>query len=403
VELSTLSDQEKLKSTMRKNKELLILSLSLIVVMLGFGMVIPIFPFYIEELGAGGFELGLLAATSAVLEFIFGPVWGGVSDRIGRKPVLLIGMFGYALSALLFAVSTRIWMLFFSRGISGILSSAVITTALAYVSDATGGEERAGGMGKLSAAMAFGMIFGPAFGGLLGGRSIALPFFIACGMSVVAFFIILIFLPESLQVKSAQKHSGFKLGGRWAKLLALVRGPLGFLFILVMLYSFALSNFEAVFGLYSVKKFNFDTSQVGAVLTVVAVVSALGKALLSGPTAKKFGEEFVIKGSLIAGSVGYLSLLVAVNFTTILLATGFFILSKTLLRPASLSLISRRSQDARGTLMGAANSFMSLGRIIGPVWAGFIFDINVNLPYLSGSIFMFISFILCWKYLGKQT
>ena len=124
------------------NRNMLILSLSLVIVMLGFGMVIPIFPFFIENLGAGGFELGLLAAISAITEFLFGPVWGSVSDRMGRKPVLLIGMAGYALSTFLFGIATQIWMLFAARAVSGILSSAVITTALACVSDATVEKDR---------------------------------------------------------------------------------------------------------------------------------------------------------------------------------------------------------------------------------------------------------------------
>jgi len=387
---------------MIKNKKIWILSFALIIVMMGFGMIIPIFPFYIEKLGAGGFELGTLAATAALLEFVFGPIWGNISDRIGRKPVLLIGMVGYALSTFLFGISTHVWMLFASRAVSGVLSSAVITTALAYVSDATIVKERAAGMGQLSAAMAFGMIFGPAFGGLLAGNSISLPFFISCGMSVISFAVILLFLPESHAPSIDKDRKKTVRQDRRVDIIKAVRGRLGFLFLLVMLYSFALSNFEAVFGLYAVDKFGFNPSQVGAVLTVIAVISAFGKAILCGPVTKQFGEEKVIKGSLAAGAVGYLVLLMAVDFYTILLATGFFILSKTLLRPASLSLISQRSEETQGALMGAANSFMSFGRILGPVWAGFVFDMNVHLPYISGSFFLAISFLLSLKFLTEK-
>jgi DHA1 family multidrug resistance protein-like MFS transporter len=126
------------------NRQILILSFTLIVVMLGFGMVIPIFPFYIEQLGAGGAELGLLVATSSLLEFIFAPVWGGISDRIGRKPVLMLGMIGYGLSSLLMGFATALWMLFASRALSGILSSATMATALAYVGDSTSEKDRGG-------------------------------------------------------------------------------------------------------------------------------------------------------------------------------------------------------------------------------------------------------------------
>lgn len=379
-----------MKNTNRK--KFAILSFALIVVMLGFGMVIPIFPFYIESMGAGGSELGLLVAISALLEFVFGPVWGGVSDRIGRKPVLAIGMTGYALSTFLFGISTELWMLFASRAISGILSSATITAAMATVSDTTSEEDRGDGMGKLGAAMALGMILGPGVGGLLANQSLALPFFIASGMALVSLLLILALLPESLAPGERKTIGQVKIINFKALRQALF-SSIGVLLLMVMLFSFALTNFEAVFGLYALEKFGYGPDQVGGILMVMAIVSTVGKATLMGPATKRWGEAAVIKGSLLAGSIGFLVLLAANTYLTILLATGFFILSKTLLRPASFALISKQSTAGQGTAMGLSNSFMSLGRIAGPIWAGFIFDVNVNYPYLSGSILMLAGFI----------
>jgi len=167
-------------------RNIAILTFALIVVMLGYGLVIPLFPFYIEKLGAGGSHLGLLISTSALLELLFGPIWGSVSDRVGRKPILLLGLLGYALSSLLFGLSTELWMLFASRALSGVLSSATTATALAYISDSTSERDRGGGMGMLGAAMGLGLILGPAAGGWMGGSSLALPFFIAAGSSLLA-------------------------------------------------------------------------------------------------------------------------------------------------------------------------------------------------------------------------
>jgi DHA1 family multidrug resistance protein-like MFS transporter len=378
-----------------------ILSFALVVVMLGFGMVIPIFPFYIEDLGAGGSELGLLVAVSALLEFIFGPFWGGVSDRIGRKPVLSIGMVGYALSTFLFGISTQLWMLFVARAISGILSSATVTAAMAYVSDTTSRDDRGGGMGKLGAAMAFGVILGPGVGGWLASGSLSLPFFIASGMAVVSLLLILIFLPESLPEDNrydSEKVKTIRPKDLWWALFS----EIGVLLLMVMLFSFALTNFEAVFGLYALEKFNYGPEQVGVILMVIAVVSTVGKATLTGPTTKRWGEAKVIKVSLLAGSVGFLVLLAANTYTTILLATGIFVLSKTLLRPASFALISKQAAVGHGAVMGLSNSFMSLGRIIGPIWAGFIFDVNINYPYLSGSLFMMLGFFISLFWVKQQ-
>ena len=170
--------------------------------------------------------------------------------------------------------------------------------------------------------------------------------------------------------------------------------PIGVLLLMVALFSFALTNFEAVFGLYALEKFGYGPERVGTILMVVAVVSTVGKAVLTGPATKRWGEATVIKASALAGSVGFLVLLAANTYVTILLATGFFILSKTLLRPAAFALISKRSAGNQGAAMGLSNSFMSLGRIAGPVWAGFVFDLNVNCPYLSGAALMFVGFLV---------
>ncbi len=381
-----------MKATERR--KILVLSFTLIVVMLGFGLIIPIFPFYIEQLGAGGRELGLLVATSALLEFIFAPLWGGVSDRIGRKPVLMIGIFGYGLSALLFGLATQLWMLFASRALSGLLSSAALAASMAYVGDTTSDADRSSGMGALGAAMALGLIVGPAMGGLLAGESLSTPFFIAAALSLLALLLILFLLPESLPAGERGQQEKRIHTVQFGALKSALVGPLGTLFFMVALFSFALSNFEAVFGLYALQKYDYGPERVGMILMVVALVSTVGKVALTGPTTRRWGEERVIKASLIAGSIGFATLILANTYPAILLATGFFILSKTLLRPASLALISKRSTMGQGATMGLGNSFSSLGRVAGPLWAGFLFDRHVDLPYLSGSIFMLIGFLI---------
>ena len=404
-------------------KAVLILSFALIVVMLGFGMVIPIFPFYIEELGASGRELGLLVATSALLEFVFAPIWGSVSDQTGRKPILMLGMLGYGLSSLLLGLSTQLWMLFASRALSGILSSATLATALAYIGDSTSEEDRGGGMGMLGAAMALGVILGPGLGGWLGRGSLSTPFFIAAGLSLVALLLILFLLPESIPTEARQRSDEkvkmVQIGALWRALVS----PVGILLGLLFLVSFGLTNFEAIFGLYAAERFDYGPERVGVILMVIGVVSTLGKATLIGPLTKRWGEAAIIKVSLAASSFGFVVLLLADTYVTILLATGLFILSKTLLRTSVISLTSKRVTPStlwlpiqprsgqgsghrmgQGAAMGLCNSFMSLGRIAGPIWAGFVFDINFNYPYLSGAAVMFIGFLvsLVWVSQGPR-
>ena len=382
-------------------KQIAILSFTLIVVMLGYGIVIPLFPFYIEKMGASGSHLGLLISTSAFLELLFGPIWGSVSDRVGRKPILLLGLLGYSLSSLLFGLSTKLWMLFASRALSGILSSATSSTALAYISDSTSERDRGGGMGALGAAMGLGLILGPAAGGWMGGSSLALPFFIAAGSSLLALLLAALWLPESLPVKVRQRAGKVRtidLGALWRALF----GPIGLLMFLLFLVSFGLANFESIFGLYAAQELDYGPEQVGTILAVVGLVSTLGKAVLIGPLTRRWGEAPIIKVSLAASAAGFVILLLAVTYPGVLLATGIFILSKTLLRTVIISLASKRATVGQGTTMGLSNSFMNLGRIVGPIWAGFIFDVNVNYPYLSGAAIMFVGFVVSLIWVSQR-
>jgi len=399
-------------------KNIAILSFALIVVMLGYGMVIPLFPFYIEEMGAGGGQLGLLISTSALLELLCGPLWGSVSDRVGRKPILLLGLLGYGLSALLFGLSTKLWMLFASRALSGLLSSATSATALAYISDSTSERDRGGGLGMLGAATGLGLILGPAAGGWLGSSSLSLPFFIAAGSSLLALALAALWLPESLPIEARQQAGRLRtidLGSLWRALL----GPIGLPMFLLFLVSFGLTNFEAIFGLYAAQELGYGPEQVGTILAVVGLVSTLGKAILIGPLTRRWGEPPIIKVSLAASAVGFVVLLLATTYPAVLLATGVFILSKTLLRTVIISLASKRatprsSDPAQGRLaqasavgqgatMGLSNSFMNLGRIVGPIWAGFIFDVDVNYPYLSGMAIMLVGFLISLIWIRPTT
>ncbi|MBC7250310.1 MAG: MFS transporter [Anaerolineae bacterium] len=393
---------EAVQMNANNRRQITILSFTLVVVMVGYGMVIPLFPFYIEKMGASGGHLGLLISTSALLELLFGPVWGGISDRTGRKPILLLGLVGYGLSSLLFGLSTQLWMLFASRALSGVLSSATATTALAYISDSTSERDRGGGMGMLGAAAGLGLILGPALGGWLGGNSLSLPFFLAAASSLMALVLAALWLPESLPAEARQREGRVRTVrvSEWWHALG---GPVGLLLFMLFLVSFALTNFESIFGLYAAQKLGYGPERVGTILAVVGLVSTLGKAILIGPLTRRWGEAPIIKVSLAASAAGFVILLLATTYPTVLLATGVFILSKTLLRTVIISLASKRATVGQGTTMGLSNSFMNLGRIAGPIWAGFIFDVNINYPYLSGAVIMFIGFLISLVWVSQES
>jgi DHA1 family multidrug resistance protein-like MFS transporter len=198
-------------------------------------------------------------------------------------------------------------------------------------------------------------------------------------------------LPESLREKSPKRQVvGPQLTVLWKALL----GPLGILFILSFLLTFGLTNFEGVFGLYASHKYGYGPQQVGTILTVIGVISAVIQGFLVGPLTRRYGEVTIIRLSFINTAIGFVLMVLAQTDLQVWLTVSYFVISHAMLTPSVSSLISKRATGGQGIAMGLNNSFMSLGRIAGPMWAGFAFDAGMNLPYLTGSVIMLVGFIV---------
>jgi DHA1 family multidrug resistance protein-like MFS transporter len=390
-------------NTQRRN--LYILTFVLFVVMLGYGIIIPIFPFYIESMGAGGTELGLLVASYAVMRLIFGPIWGGLSDRVGRKPILLVGILGYVITMVWFGLATQLWMLFAARILSGILSSATAPTTMAYIGDSTPEDERGGGMGLLGAAGGIGTIIGPAVGGYLATTSLSLPFFVAAGMALLALLLAVIFLPESHPAReqtATEQEAIVDLRAWWQALFS----PIGTLFILTFISTSGLMIFASAFGLYGLERFGYGPEQVGIIMMVMGAVSALTQGLLAGPATKRWGDARVIRSGMLASALSFGLMLLANTFVTVNLTTALLALTAAIVSPALLSLTSRRATVSQGIAMGLSNSFVSLGRIVGPILGGAALDVHLSLPYISGAAIMFVGFLVSLMWIssgGRET
>lgn len=385
------------KSSQTKN--MIVLFITLVIIMMGFGMVIPVIPFLVEEFGASGQELGMLMAIYALMQLIFSPMWGELSDRYGRRPIMLIGLLGNGLSMLFMGLANSLGMLFVARALAGLLASATLPTAYAYVGDSTAAEDRGRGMGILGAALGVGMVLGPGFSGLLAENSLSTPFFAGAGLSLIAIAVVYFSLPESLAPEARKQSTNINFRQQFSQMWQGLRGPLGFLLFLAFLASFGLTNFEGIFGIYMANRFAYGPREVGLILTMIGVISAAVQGVLTGPATKRFGEETVIKASLIGSSIGFLLMLWAFNLPTILITVGFYVFSNAMVRPGISSLISKQAEMGQGIAMGLNNSFMSLGRVLGPITAGFLFDIEMGLPYLSGAVINLIGFLLCLIFL----
>jgi DHA1 family multidrug resistance protein-like MFS transporter len=284
-------------------------------------------------------------------------------------------------------------MLFAARVLAGIFSAATLPTALAFISDSTTKENRGGGMGVISAAMGTGMVLGPGIGGWLGGESLSLPFFVAGGLSFAAAILILFILPESLSPEKRKGEFSWDINERFTGMWLGFKGPLGIFLLLSFLVSFGLSNMEGIFGLFALERFGFGPSQVGSVMMIVGTVIALVQMSLTGPATRRWGERTVIKATLLGLTVTFLLILTAYNLLTLIITTGLFAFTNAMLRPSIASLVSKETKMEQGIALGLNSSFMSLGRFLGPLMAGFLFDIKVYLPYLAGSLIMFLGFL----------
>lgn len=370
-------------------------------VMVGFGIVIPILPFFVQKLGGGALSLGIFMSSYSIMQFFFAPFWGRLSDRIGRRPVILIGLTGYGLTFLLFGMVNNLYLLIGIRALSGMVSSATIPTAMAYLTDITEGADRSKGMGMVGAAMGLGMIFGPAIGGWLGHYSFSLPFFVAGGLALLLLPFTLAFLPESL------KEPAEVLRRRTSLLsLEVLKDPLFALFAFNFILNFTMSMFETTFALLAAAKVGFGPRDMGITFAILGIFGVIVQGGLIGPLSKKFGDVKLVKTGALLCATGLILIILAANYGNIIflvMSTVVFMVGNSLLVPTSSSLVTKQSTQGQGASLGLFTSFASLGRIIGPVTGGLLFGINMELPYVTGSVFLVLIVLVAGRKLGVKT
>ncbi|MFE8699957.1 MFS transporter [Cytobacillus sp. FJAT-54145] len=382
---------------MKLNKVLPVLFAIMFLVMVGFGIIIPVLPFYAEELGASPTELGLLMAIYSLMQFIFAPMWGRLSDRIGRKPVIMIGILGLSISFFLLALSTQIWMLFAARIIGGILSAANMPTVMAYVADITTDEDRGKGMGIIGAATGLGFIFGPAIGGTFTNINLHTPFYISGTLSIITFFFVFFVLKESLH--SSVKKDSSKEKSSWG---SVVRGPLSMLYFLQFFISLSLSGLEATFAYFAAVKAGLDSVTLGYIFMIMGLASAFVQGSM-GKLTKRFGEATIIKVGILISAIGFGLILLIKDFTTAAIFLTIFGIGNGVIRPSVSSLLTKKSKTGHGATTGYLSSFDSLGRIAGPILGGVLYSIAIGLPYISGIVLSLVAYLLFRVYTSRSS
>lgn len=388
-------------------KRLFILFACLFVVNIGFGIILPVLPFYTERLvlaegispNSVGFHVGLLTGIYAFMQLLFAPLWGRWSDRFGRKPLLLLGIFGYALAQVLFGIASNLWLLYLARIIGGILAAAVLPAAAAYVADETNEENRNRGMAWLGTAMSLGVVIGPALGGFLAQRdwhfkgrfghfvvdSFSTPFFAAAALAFLTMLIALRWLPESLDIQKTESLKKLaKLN--WGEIAKRLRP----LLTLALIGQFGLALFEAIFALFASAKLNFGPFEVGAIFVVCGLVMAIFQTIMVGYVTRRISEIYQIAGGFILMGLS-LALLVFTQ-TTIMVFTlvGILAFGMALIAPNLTALISKQvDQSNTGAALGVQSVANNLGQTSGPVLGGILFTLSIDTPFLLGGAVLF--------------
>jgi DHA1 family tetracycline resistance protein-like MFS transporter len=372
---------------------LVIVFITVFIDLLGFGIIIPLLPFYALHFGASAFTVGALAMSFSLMQFLFAPIWGRLSDVIGRRPVILIGLIGSAVSYLTFGLAESLVLLFVSRCLAGI-AGANIPTAQAFIADSTTPENRAKGMGMIGAAFGLGFIFGPAIGGFLSQWGYQAPALFAAALSFLNFLAAVFLLPESLpKGRRTQPRRGGRLQA-FERALARPRLPTVLLVFFLIVSAFA--TFESMFALYSQARFGFDAMTIGYLFALVGVVLAVVQGLLVGRVVKRIGEHRLAPTAVAVLSVGLGLVSLAPNVVALAGICAVIAVGMGFQSPSMLSVISQLSDPAdQGSAFGVAQSLGSLARIVGPLWGGFVFDrFGHTAPFISAAVLMLIAFTL---------
>lgn len=379
----------------KQNITLAILLSNLFIAFLGIGLVIPVLPTIMNELHISGSVVGYMVAAFAITQLIASPIAGNLVDNIGRKVMIVAGLFIFGLSEFLFGFGRSVEILFVSRMLGGVSAAFIMPAVTAYIADITTLAQRPKALGYMSAAISTGFIIGPGIGGFLAEIGTRVPFYAAGVLGLFAAILSLLFLKEPTRATDNEEATPSMLGS-----VKRVFSPLYFIpFILIFVLSFGLAAFESLFSLFVDHKFAFTPSDIAIIITGSGIVGALAQLILFDWLTKKMGEINVIRYSLILSAVLTFAMTIVSHYFAILFVTFFIFVGFDLIRPAVTSYLSKIAGNEQGFVGGMNSMFTSLGNIFGPILGGVLFDINLNYPYYFATIVLVLGVILAlfWR------
>lgn len=377
------------------DKRLIVIMVLIMTIFIGFGIIIPVLPEVVTGTGAESFHLGMLLSVYSLVSFLMSPIWGAWSDRIGRRPIIMIGTLGFSVSFFIFGISAdHLVLMYVSRILGGLFSGAVTACAVAYVADITSEENRTKGMGLVGMSIGLGFIFGPAIGGLLSGFGYDVPFFAASLLALAMFVFAYFMLRESLSAESRQKRKDSKQS-RWTAFV----GSLKYLYVLSFFVSFSLAGLEATLLLFQRDQIGATPQQLGIMFAVSGIVGALIQGGVVRRLIKRGQESRVIGIGLVLSAAGFVLILFSSSLLTASIYLSVFAAGNALIRPCVTSLITQKTKVGQGVASGLSSSMDSLGRIAGPLLGAGIYDYSHSLPFLIGAVLSIAALFLLYRFI----
>lgn len=374
---------------------MLVLFLIVFIDLVGFGIIIPLLPFYAEHHQATPDVVGLVMATYSLTQFIAAPYWGRLSDRMGRRPVLMFTLLGTAVAYFWLGYADSLWELFAARALGGFMAGN-ISTAFAYAADITTPENRAKGMGIIGAAFGLGFIAGPAIGGVLAGSDplqadYHTPAMAACALSGLAFVLTIVLLKESLSEELRRRAAEKARLSRIAQFReAFARPGVGFSVALIFLSTFVFAGMETTFAMWSWRLFGWGPAQNGYLFAGVGLIGAIIQGGMVGRLAKRHGEARLVTIGGAGLAAGLASLPLSGSVPAVAVAMTVMAIGFSIMNPSLTSLVSLQAgAEDQGMVMGVSRSASTLARVAGPAWAGAMFAyLGPDWPYYGGALIM---------------
>nr|WP_275098592.1 MFS transporter [Paenibacillus alvei] len=378
---------------------------NLFIAYVGIGLVVPVMPSIAKEMHISGQTVGYLVSAFAFAQLFASPFTGVWVDTFGRKKMIVFGLMLFSFSEVLFGIGTQAWVLFASRILGGISDAFIMPAVIAYIADRTTIENRAKVLGYQAAAISSGFIIGPGLGGFIAELGIRAPFFFAAAFAFIAGLFSLFMLQESLSKEQMENSRAENVRVRFlAEMKKSAQSNYFIPLLIVFVLAFGLAAYEMMFSLFVDVKFGFTAKDIAFIITIGSILGVAAQILLFDRLVAKFGEKKIIHASLTTAAIFILATVFVNSYVAIMVVTSIVFFACDILRPAVTSLLSKMAGDNQGFVAGMNSTYTSLGIIAGPAIGGYLFDMNINTPYIFASIVLLAALMISviWSRKKKQ-